>query len=60
MCDADKSGSLEVYKGICVDDRFGSLEVYILCVLLIGLEVYILHVMMISLEVWKFTELYVA
>ena len=35
MCDVDKFG------------KFGSLEVYILCV------------MMISLEVWKFTNLHV-
>ena len=50
--------SLEVYRTICDDDKFGSLEVYILFVVLISLEVCKfteLYVMMISLEVWKFT-----
>ena len=32
--------SLEVHRTICDDDKFGSLEVYILCVMLISLEVY--------------------
>ena len=44
MCDDDKFGSLEVYNlSVVVTCKFGSLEVYTLCV------------MMISLEVWKFT-----
>ena len=39
-----RSGSLHI---VCDDDKFGSLEVYTLCV------------MMISLEVWKSTSLHV-
>ena len=50
---------------MCDDDKFGGLEVYIKCAIMIrleawgfgGLEVYVLCVMMISLEVWKFESL---
>ena len=41
---------------MCDDDKFGSLEVDILCVMLIRLEVCKftkLYVMMISLKAWK-------
>ena len=40
-------------------DKFGGLEVYTLCVMMISLEVYMLCVMMISLGVWKFGSLHV-
>ena len=39
MCDIDKFGSLKDYKAIFDDDKVGSLEVYVLRVILIGLEV---------------------
>ena len=49
---------------MCDDDKFGSLEDYMSCVILIALEVwmlgslqvYVLCVMMIGLEVYKFTH----
>ena len=50
-----KFGSLQI---VCDDDKFGSLEVYTLCVMMISLEVWkftITLCVMISLEVWKFT-----
>ena len=55
MCDDDKFGGLDVYTLCMVMIR---LEGYILCVMMISLEVYTPCVMMISLEVykvWKFT-----
>ena len=49
MCDDDNFGSLEVWKlqNCTWTDKFGGLEVYTLCV------------MMINLEVWKFTSLHI-
>ena len=49
---------------MCGDDKFGSLQVYMLCMMMIslefwkfgGLEVYILCVMMIRFEVWRLTH----
>ena len=53
---------MEVYRTICDDEKFGSLEVYTLCAMVIRLEVWkitklCLYMMMISLEVWKFGSL---
>ena len=52
---------------VCDDDKFGSLEVYMLCVMMIGLEVWkfgslnvhMVCVMMIGLKVWRLGSLHV-
>ena len=40
------------------DDKFGTFEVYMLCMMMMSLEVYTLCVTIGSLEVWKFGSLH--
>ena len=53
--------SLEVYRIVCDDDKFGSLEVNTLRSMMIRLDVWkftklCIYVMIISLKVWKLTR----